>query len=355
MEKININFKDLILDNIREGIILLDAESNLIFMNQEAENIIGASSQRLKRNNNINLLDKQIVNLIKNIKIDQKTKYINEIKVRNLLGKENILSVYIRPILNFEKFPLELEYILIQFSNLKGMSILNKKTKLEEEEKLMSQLFYGLGHEIKNPLAGIKGAAQLINSQGTSSKTIKECANIIEKEATRLSKLVNTFKYLQPHSPATFTKVNIHKLLDEVINLCSKESTRKNISFFVSFEFESAEILCDKELLRIVLLNIVKNAYDSISKKGEIRISTKRIKDFKLNNKNLLEINIQDSGKGIKEDEIDKIFQPFYSTKRNGQGIGLFLSQKIINKFGGFIEAHPEANGGNFKIYIPEN
>jgi len=355
LEKLNIDFRDLILDNIREGIVLLDAKSNFILMNQEAENIIGASSQRLKRDNDINLLDKQIVNLIDNIKIDQKTKYINEIKVRNLFGKENILSVYIRPILNFEKFPLELEYILIQFTNLEGMNLLNKKTKFDEEGELMSHLFYGLGHEIKNPLAGIKGAAQLISSQSNSSKTIKECANIIEKEAIRLSELVDTFKYLQPHSTSTFTKVNIDKLLDEVIRLCSKESPEKNISIFVSFEFESAEILCDKELLRIVLLNVVKNAYDSIAKKGEIRISTSRIKDFKLNNKNLLQINIQDSGKGIKEDQISKIFQPFYSTKKNGQGIGLFLSQKIINKFGGFIEVYPKTNGANFKIYIPEN
>ncbi len=134
-----------------------------------------------------------------------------------------------------------------------------------------------------------------------------------------------------------------------------KRIQKKDVAIFVSFESEAVNILCDKELLRIVLLNIVKNAYDSIDTKGEIRISAKRIKDFKLNNKNLLQINIEDSGQGIKETEINKVFQPFYSTKKNGQGIGLFLSQKIINKFGGFIEVHSKTNGVVFRIYIPAN
>ena len=355
MKEAGIDFKNLILDNIREGIILLDSESNFVFMNQEAENIIGISSQRFKKDNDINLLDKQIGDLINTIKIDQKTKYINEIKIRDMFNKENIISVYVRPILNYENTPPELDYILIQFTNLEGMHLLNKKTKLDEEEELMSQLFYGLAHEIKNPLAGIKGAAQLINSQDRSSDTIKECSDIIEKEAIRLSELVNTFKHLQPHSPATFSETNINELLDEVINICSKEYDKKDVAIFISFESEAVNILCDKELLRIVLLNVVKNAYDSIDTKGEIRISTKRMKDFKLNNKNLLQINIEDSGQGIKEAEINKVFQPFYSTKKNGQGIGLFLSQKIINKFGGFIEARSKANGVVFSIYIPAN
>ena len=80
MKEAGIDFKNLILDNIREGIILLDSESNFVFMNQEAENIIGISSQRFKKDNDINLFDKQIGDLISTIKIDQKTKYINEIK-----------------------------------------------------------------------------------------------------------------------------------------------------------------------------------------------------------------------------------------------------------------------------------
>ena len=117
MKEAGIDFKNLILDNIREGIILLDSESNFVFMNQEAENIIGISSQRFKKDNDINLFDKQIGDLISTIKIDQKTKYINEIKIRDIFNKENIISVYVRPILNYENTPPELDYILIQFTN----------------------------------------------------------------------------------------------------------------------------------------------------------------------------------------------------------------------------------------------
>ncbi len=134
MKESDIDFKNLILDNIREGIVLLDSESNFVFMNQEAENIIGVSSQRFKKDNDISLFDKQIGDLISSIKIDQKTKYINEIKIRDMFNKENIISVYVRPILNYENTSPELQHILIQFTNLEGMHLLNKKQSLMKKK-----------------------------------------------------------------------------------------------------------------------------------------------------------------------------------------------------------------------------
>lgn len=355
MRKLDIDFRDLILDNIREGIIILDSDFNFVLVNQEAENIIGISSNRLINRNDLNFLDEKIVDLVKKTKEDCETRYINEIVFSNIFDKKNIISVYVRPVLAYESTNPELEYILIQFTNLEGMYILNKKTKYDEEERIMSQLFYGLAHEIKNPLAGIKGAAQLIKKEKDLTATAQECSEIIEKEAVRLSELVNIFRHLQPHSEETYSKVDINKLLNEVIEICSKEYGTKKVSLSMSLEYEDADILCDKELLRIVILNLLKNAYDSIDVNGKISINTNRISDFKLDKKNFFLISIDDSGQGIEEDKLDKIFQPFYTTKENGQGIGLFLSQKIINKFGGFIEASSQKNGATFKVYLPIN
>ncbi|NSW99973.1 ATP-binding protein [bacterium] len=349
-------FKEIILDNIRQGLILLDNKLNFYFMNQEAENILGISEKKLSESKNAKILGKEIQNLLKDVLKNKKTRYANEVEFKKAVGKPNNASINIKPILNYEKAKPRIEFVLIQMIDLEGTQLLNKKTKFDEEEKLMSQLFYGLAHEIKNPLAGIKGAAQLIRTNPNSKDIVKECSEIIEKEAVRLSELVNTFKYLQPHSKSNFKNMNLNKIIEESLGICSNEYPKKDINIVFNYESDSSQILCDKSLLRIVLQNIIKNSYDSINKRGHIIINLKTIKDFKLDNKNLLEISIEDSGKGIPKNELGRIFQPFFSTKKNGQGIGLFLSQKIINKFGGFIEVSSTLRkGSNFKIYLPQN
>ena len=352
MDKI---FESIILDNIREGIFLLDEKLNFLFINQKAEDILGKSRKLLQNKKGLNLIDKNIVKLIKEVKKNLKTKFVNEINIMDSFGNKNVCSVYLNPIFDYSNEIPKLKYILIQFANLEGMNFLNKKTKFEDEEKLMSQLFYGLAHEIKNPLAGIKGAAQIGKRIKNQDPTTEECLSIIEKETTRLQNLVDTFKHLQPHSEQNYKKIKINSVIDEAIKLASKTYLEKKVKIFFNYEDDSKNVLCDEGLLRIIIQNIIQNSFDSIKVKGEISITIKSSKDFKLSKKNLIQIEIQDSGKGISKKNLDMIFQPFYSTKRNGQGIGLFLSQKIANKFGGFIEAESKLNeGSKFIIYLPD-
>lgn len=352
----DINFESIILDNLRQGILLLDNKLNFLFINQEAEEILGKSSISLKEKGALKNIDKTIIRLIKEVKKNHKTKFVNEIPIKSSLGNENISSIYLKPIFDYKRKNPYLKYILIQFTNLEGMSFLNKKSKFEDEEKLMSQLFYGLAHEIKNPLAGIKGAAQIAKNIKNDYETSQECLSIIEKETTRLHGLVDTFKYLQPHSQNTYKITRINKVVDEAIKIASKMDLKKDIKVFFNYENQSAKVLCDEGLLRIIIQNLIQNSYDSIKDKGEITITIRSKKDFKLSNKDLIQIEIKDSGKGISEKNLTMIFQPFYSTKKNGQGIGLFLSQKIANKFGGFIEVESKLNiGSKFIIYLPDN
>ena len=352
----NNNFESIILENIREGILLLDKKLNFLFINQKAEDILGKSKKFLKKENKISTIDKEVIKLIKEVKKTHKTKFVSEVTITDSLGNKNINSIYLRPIFNYSYKRQILEYILIQFANLEGMTFLNKKSKFEDEEKLMSQLFYGLAHEIKNPLAGIKGAAQIVKTIKNVDVVSNECMEIIEKEATRLEGLVDTFKYLQPHSNNNFKIVKINQAINDTLELLSKTSKNKNIKLFFNYEDESVDVLADEGLLRIVIQNIIQNSYDSMKDTGEIRIAIKRTENFKLNNKNLVQIEIKDTGKGISKKDLKMIFQPFYSTKKNGQGIGLFLSQKIANKFGGFIEVESKLNkGAKFIIYLPNN
>ena len=129
MKELDVDYRNLVLDNIREGILILDSELNFVFINQEAENIIGISSNRIKKTNDLNLLDEQVIDLVRKTQSDLETRYINEINFNNLFNKNNIISLYIKPILDYQSRSRHLEYILIQFRNLEAMHLLNKKNQ----------------------------------------------------------------------------------------------------------------------------------------------------------------------------------------------------------------------------------
>ena len=174
----------------------------------------------------------------------------------------------------------EFEFVLIQLFNLEGRNVLYKQNKFDDEEKIMSQLFHGLAHEIKNPLAGIKGAAQIINSTNVKKDEIIECSKIIESESERLSKLVNTFKYLQPSNKESFEIVNIGEAIKDSIKICELDNKNKSISLTFETFTESLNIKANKELLKIVFINLIKNAYDSIPNEGNITVITKINKKY---------------------------------------------------------------------------
>ncbi len=344
----------LIIENLKEGIVLIDKNLKVVFINYEAQSILGYSEKQIKKISIESLFDKEIYNEIISIYNKPRTKLINDIEIKDIFENSTFLSIYINPIIDYTQKNEHVDYILIQLSDLEGISLLSKKSKLDDEEKIMSQLFHGLAHEIKNPLSGIKGAAQLINQIKSNNKEINDCCSIIEKEASRLSNLVDTFKLLQPSDETDYEIVDINEVITSSISVCLKGLNKKDIRVGFDSITDSSKVYGFKELLKIVYMNIIKNACEAIDIKGSIQIKVKHLKDYKINNKNLIVTEISDDGLGINKESIDNLFKPFFSTKKKGQGIGLFLSQKIVNKIGGFIEAESSENKTCFKIYLPD-
>lgn len=348
-------YEEIILENILEGLILCDKDLNLKYINQEAESLIGYSENQIKKISFENLFGKDIFSEILSSIKNQTPKVLRDIILKDKFSNQVNITIFINPVISSQSTQTNKEYILIQLFNLEGTNVLNKKNKFEDEEKIMSQLFHGLAHEIKNPLSGIKGAAQLINSNIADKDEIIECSQIIESETERLSKLVNTFKYLQPSNKESFEVVNINNIISDCIKICNMDKKNQGINISYEATTESCNVKGSSELLKIVFINLIKNAYDSIKKKGNIWVRTKLNKKYKLNKKNFLVIEVIDNGIGIKESNLKDLFKPFFSTKKDGQGIGLFVSQKIINKFDGYIEATSNDGKTVFTIYLPES
>jgi len=210
----------------------------------------------------------------------------------------------------------------------------------------------GLAHELKNPLSGIKGAAQLLTNN-LSKKELSKCSHIITKEANRLIEFIDKMRENDNFSEQQFSSVNINEIIFDILYLESR-AIGSRIKFKKNLDITIPPIKGDENAVKQVFVNIISNAIQSIPDKGRITISTQWVNDYKIQSKSAVLISVEDTGEGIAKDKIDKIFTPFFTTKPNGTGLGLFISNRIVAKHGGmmFVDSVP-GNGSEFRIFLP--
>lgn len=254
-----------------------------------------------------------------------------------------------------------------------GVGLLIRDTsifrKLEEEAKHSEQLesfrtlSLGLAHEIRNPLAGIRGAAQLLTGEleTAGGGPLMEYASIIMKEAGRLDRLVEEFLGFAGSFRMQPRPFNIHSLLDDVLDLQAATPGSKKVRIVRRYDPSLPLVLGDRERLNQVFLNVFKNSMEAMPSGGEIAISTGMppelvYSSLKINNvkRRLMAVKIIDRGTGIPPEKIREVFNPFFTTKPRGLGLGLALSLKIIEEHHGIMNIESDVGlGTTVAIYLP--
>jgi len=228
------------------------------------------------------------------------------------------------------------------------------ETKALQERLAKSQRLADLGrfvaeitHEIKNPLMMIGGFAHQLVQKTEDSQVVNKL-QIIEKEVARLENLLRELgAYYQP-KPLTIVETDINALLRDIHLLLRDDCRKKNIRSEIDTEGGALIIRADKAKLEQVLLNLAKNAIESIEEDGKLTIRS-RLKEDKV------EVTVTDNGCGIPPEDQEKIFSPFYTTKRDGSGLGLSISRRIIEEHEGstFTLKSEQGKGTEFKITMP--
>jgi len=241
-------------------------------------------------------------------------------------------------------------------------SDITEKTKEnfdENQRKVISSidtLLAGIAHEIKNPLSSIYLHAQIakksLSCKGENMDKVEKSVEIILSEVGRLNKLVNDF--IQSLRPSKFVEKyeDINDIIKEVSEMLLNEIRDKGIFFELVLDNSLPEFLCDKEVIKILILNLLRNSIESIEgSNGKIVIKTSVItKD----GEDYISISIKDNGKGIPEEIKHRIFEPYFTTKHYGSGLGLSIVYKIVKDYNGFIEFDSkEGEGTEFKICLP--
>ena len=222
---------------------------------------------------------------------------------------------------------------------------------LAQSEKLASigQLASGIAHEIQNPLAGISGALKVIHSEMKEGESNKEILKMILEQVNRLSKTAgDLLSFARPSVPKKVTS-NLNEIIEQTVFFVQQQAEVQGIEIKKDLNKNQLKASVDPELMKQVFLNIMLNGIQAMKKGGTLFISSKI-----RNSDSMIEINFTDTGMGIKEEDKRKIFNPFFTTKHKGTGLGLYIVKNIVESHNGELRVNSEpGKGTTFTILLP--
>ena len=218
---------------------------------------------------------------------------------------------------------------------------------LQQSDKLavVGQMAAGIAHEVRNPLTSIRGFIQLFASK---YKNDQQYFNLVLSELDRINMIVGEFLVLAKPMAVEFKDIEINHLIKDVVTLINTQAVMKNIQIIVEYEPNVPTIVCEKNQLKQVFINLLKNAIEAMPNGGIIEVKVELQREGKVS------INVSDQGVGIPEDQIPKLGEPFYTTKETGTGLGLMTSFKIIENHDGEINISSKENmGTTVEVILP--
>ncbi|XOV90770.1 MAG: nitrogen regulation protein NR(II) [Pseudomonadota bacterium] len=340
-----------ILGSLSTAILCVDHELRLRFLNQSAEMLLEVSGARScgKKVSDL-MLNTTELEAVMYDALQTGQPYTRRRGQIFLPSGHHVTVDYAITPISENEWP----QLLIELYPLDRYLRIDRDEALRDHQEITRQMIRGLAHEIKNPLGGIRGSAQLLARElAEASQT--EYTDIIIGETDRLTALVD--RLLGPKTAPRPTSTNVHELLERVRRLIELESEG---SIHISRDYDPSipEILLDKELMLQAFLNIARNAMQCLADTSdpEIRFATRVERQFTIGSnlhRTVLTVDIIDNGPGIPESLKDHLFYPMISGRPDGTGLGLSLAQSIIHQHAGLIEVASEPGRTDFTVIIP--
>lgn len=340
-----------LLDHMTTVVIALDGSLRFHYLNASAENLLKQSSRRACGLPASQVISQPELHRDLTRALVQKQRFTRREAPLTINGKTILADYSITP-LELTDTPL-----LLEVHPLDRLHQITREESQNNTQEVSRILAKSLAHEIKNPLGGIRGAAQLLARQLTTP-SLTDYTEVIIQEADRLRDLVD--RMLGPLTPPKIVPVNIHEILERVIQLVSAE-TRGELAIIRDYDPSIPDIPADRELLIQAFLNLSNNAIQAISQAmaltdGRLQIRTRITRQFTLHSqcrKLVCHIRIMDNGSGIASHLKDSIFLPMISGRPEGTGLGLAVTQSIISQHQGLIECDSRPGETGFDVYLP--
>ena len=323
-------------------LIICNKNFEIIFANSSCEDVFLTSKSKIINKELYLFLDnfKQVHDLsIKSL--DRGISYkLHDCSIRNQYYSISIKSITYNSQTSF----------LYEIFNTSMKKEIEEQHKLINHENSYHELLRNLAHEIKNPLGAMKGSAQLLERK--TDFQYHEYTNLIINETNRLKDLIDNL--LSPYKKRTTMRANIHEIIERVIKSILVEYPE--VKFIRKYDVSIPEILCDPSQVYQAIFNLILNGVQSTEENCKITLNTKiKINDSLIKkNSSSIEVMIKDNGSGIEINDFDKIFEPLYTTKKNGSGLGLSLSRSLIYQNDGVLNlVNSDSFGTQFQISLP--
>ncbi len=341
----------VIIENLTSSVILVNDEYKVKFINPAGEAMLGASLKQIIETD-IRELFRESPGLMNALKLgfeEGQAFTERELELRLLHSSKTIkVDCAVTPLSPSQRNG----ELLIEIRQVDRLLRIAREEGLRAQQNAMKNALRGLAHEVKNPLGGLRGAAQLLERE-LPNAGLKEYTQVIIGEADRLQKLVNHM--LGPSQLPKKRCVNIHEVLERVRQLVQVESP-PDLLITRDYDPSIPDIYGDQDQLIQAILNIVRNASQAISGKGEIILRSRTQRQFTIGQKChrlVVRIDVIDNGPGIPVDVIEQIFYPMVTGRADGTGLGLSIAQTLINQHGGVIECSSMPGETIFTLLLP--
>ena len=336
-----------ILDNLRTAILILDKNFNYVYTNASAIDLLGSTTV-IKKLTELRCENVSLSTYLSNIGADSQSVMLRDLKFKNFDRMERIVDCNIS-----SYYDGEIKYILLELNETGRLYNISLDQNLIDQQKATREMVKGLSHEIKNPLGGIMGAAQLLDRMLTDKSQAK-FTKIIRKESERLLKLINAMA--SPLPSVNKGMINIHEVTEHVTELFKYDADNLGVSFIKDYDPSIPQLYIDKNQIIQALINVIRNAIQAINKDGKIAIKTRPLLKYTIGDTRydlVIKIDVTDNGIGIPEKKLKEIFYPMVTTKNDGMGLGLTIAQSIIMQNKGIIECKSKNKETIFSIIIP--
>lgn len=349
----------LILENIDDAIIAVDQHGKIIYFNSSAQLFSGLSEKQSINQSFFECFQGQetLCYLARTTLEEGRSISSHEtVTLRTANSQHRQVSITASPI-----FPASApqQGAVIVLHDLTRVRSLESAVRNADRLAMIETMAAGLAHEIKNPLGGIKGSAQLLQMELDGNAELQEYTQLIVRETTRVNRIIEDLLNLSRPRKAQLESVNISQLLNEIVTLQKNTVSQRGVVFEWLLDPSIPDIPGDRDRLMSLFLNLIKNSCEATIENSQITIKTRIDTEYHLRLPDtsptpMVQISISDQGPGISDLELEKIFTPFYTTKEGGNGLGLPICQKIVSNHGGLLEFIKRPKGGTkVKVSLP--
>jgi len=340
-----------IIEQLSIGVLVFNQADVLVYMNNKAQELLDTSERKALGIKASVLFSSEFFDIEKDFNRagESATAIIERgVATRFLESTEKNMNLSISPLVLGEE---EENYMLVEITNVDHYLQISQEAELLSQNEMATSMLRGLAHEIKNPLGGLRGAAQLLSKELDSS--LLDYTEVIIEEADRLTGLVD--RMLGSSEVPEHQKINIHVILERVRQLVQAEVNSK-ISLKADYDPSIPDINGDKDQLIQAVLNVVRNAVQAVHGKGDVILKTRILRGFtmgEVKHKLAVKIDVIDNGPGIPAGMRTKIFYPMVTGRAEGTGLGLSIAQTNVQRHNGIIEVTSKPGCTIFSIILP--